>query len=215
VQYQLIRSNRKTLSIQIDSNASIVIRAPQKLSINKIEEFVNDKSNWIAKKQSLAISKNHKAKYLTNEDFLYLGNTYKLIVNTNTPYGVEFNGDKFYLNGDGHLEFNKWYKQAFNKIAIPRLEFYSEKYNLQLNNVRIKAQKTLWGSCSSTNNINLNYLLIMAPIATIDYVIVHELCHTKIKNHSKEFWQMLEKILPNYKSSKKWLKVNGHKLHNL
>jgi predicted metal-dependent hydrolase len=76
-------------------------------------------------------------------------------------------------------------------------------------------QKTLWGSCSGVNNINLNYLLIMAPMSVIDYVIVHELAHTKIKNHSKDFWQLVESILPKYKASKSWLKNNGYKLHNL
>jgi len=81
--------------------------------------------------------------------------------------------------------------------------------------VRIKEQRTLWGSCSSRNNINLNFLLIMAPLKVIDYVIIHELVHTIHKNHSANFWNAVEAIMPNYKEAKHWLKENGYKLRAL
>ncbi len=216
--YQLIRSRRKTLSLQIDKNAQLIVRAPERLSIKKIEAFIQDKSNWIEKKtqasQEVLVT---KPQYLEGEQFLYLGNHYPLIRQTNAKNKLEFNGEVFKLNydSDGTNEFHRWYKSAFKKIALPRLDYYSDLYQLTYKQVRLKSQKTLWGSCSSANNINLNYLLIGAPISVIDYVIVHELCHIKHKNHSKHFWALVESILPNYKVEKKWLKTNGHKLHNL
>jgi predicted metal-dependent hydrolase len=121
----------------------------------------------------------------------------------------------FSLDMGEKKEFLAWYKAAFKKVALPRLNYYADLYQLNYQQVRLKTQKTLWGSCSGVNNINLNYLLIMAPMNVIDYVIVHELAHTKIKNHSKDFWQLVESILPKYKASKSWLKNNGYKLHNL
>ena len=108
-----------------------------------------------------------------------------------------------------------WYKKRFMEVALPRLSYFSDKYNLKVNQVRVKEQKTLWGSCSSKNNINLNYLLIMAPMKVIDYVIVHELVHTIHKNHSSKFWQKVEIIMPNYKDARYWLKENGYKLRRL
>jgi predicted metal-dependent hydrolase len=95
---------------------------------------------------------------------------------------------------------------------MPRIDYFANQHNIKFNNVRLKAQKTLWGSCSSDNNLNFNYLLMMAPISVIDYVIVHELSHTIHKNHSNNFWGLVESILPEYKKAKKWLKENNFRM---
>jgi predicted metal-dependent hydrolase len=219
MKYQLIRSKRKTLSLQINNNAELIVRSPNRLSIKKIEQFINEKSAWIDKNLNLIRTKKpQKPNYTENEKFLYLGNYYPLRLNNNYSQGLSFDGEIFKLNinnANADTEFLFWYKNAFKKIALPRLEYYAKKYNFNYQQVRFKAQKTVWGSCSGVNNINLNYLLIGAPIAIIDYVIVHELCHIVHKNHSNNFWQLVFSILPNYKTSKRWLKENGYKLHNL
>ena len=214
--YQLIRSKRKTLSLQINNNAELIVRAPNQLSVIKIEQFIDEKLNWIEKKsKSISLIKPLKPNYTEGEKFLYLGNEYPLSVNTIHAKDLSFDGEIFRLNSGGKNEFLSWYKVSFKKIALPSLEYYANNYQLSYNQVRLKTQKTLWGSCSSVNNINLNYLLIGAPISVIDYVIVHELCHSVHKNHSKNFWQLVFSILPNYKASKRWLQVNGHRLQNL
>jgi len=216
IDYTLIRSKRKTLSLQINSDAKLIVRSPIRLSIKEIETFINDKSSWIDKKsKSVQSSLIQKPNYSEGEQFLYLGNQYTLTHSATQKTQLNFDGEVFILSGDGYSAFHSWYKIAFKKIALPRLEYYAELYQLSYQHVRIKAQKTLWGSCSSVNNINLNYLLIRAPVFVIDYVIVHELAHTKHKNHSKNFWQLVEQLLPEYKSSMIWLKNNGYKLHNL
>ena len=107
------------------------------------------------------------------------------------------------------------YKNKFKEIALPRVAYFANKHNLMVNQVRIKNQKTMWGSCSSKNNINLNYLLLMAPMKFIDYVIIHELVHTIHRNHSIDFWSSVESIMPEYKEHKLWLKVNGYKLRRV
>jgi predicted metal-dependent hydrolase len=213
--YTLVRSKRKTLSLEVDRNANLVVRSPYKLSINEIEKYINSKSGWIQKKIISAKSKlSYKPKYIKNEYFLYLGNLYPLIISKQDKHLI-FDGYTFILSNDGRKSFLEWYKAEFKKIAVPRLHYYAETYQFKFNKVRIKAQKTLWGSCSSKNNINLNYLLVMAPITVIDYVIVHELSHTVHKNHSPKFWNLIASILPEYKLSVSWLEENGYKLHNL
>ncbi|WP_291927534.1 SprT family zinc-dependent metalloprotease [Candidatus Thioglobus sp.] len=214
--YQLIRSQRKTLSLQINQNAELIVRAPNRLSVKKIEQFIDEKSDWIDKKSSsMHANKPRKPSYTEGKKFLYLGNEYPLNIDTANAKGLRFDGQTFSLSTGGKQEFLAYYKAAFKKIALPRLEYYAKKHHLNYNQVRLKTQKTLWGSCSSANNINLNYLLIMAPMSVVDYVIVHELCHTIHKNHSKDFWHLVGQILPNYKASKSWLKEHGHKLQNL
>jgi len=73
--------------------------------------------------------------------------------------------------------------------------------------------KNKWGTCTGKNNISLNWRLVFAKTSIIDYVVIHELCHLKHKNHSKKFWREVEKILPNYKDSKNWLRIHGNTLN--
>ncbi|WP_034416090.1 M48 family metallopeptidase [Candidatus Ruthturnera calyptogenae] len=215
MKYQLIRSKRKTLSLQISDNAELLIRTPNRLSIKKIESFIREKQHWIEKKQALIKNTKRKMHYHEDEDLLYLGNTYPLkLIHMQKPQ-IHFDGTNFYLSGDGKTHFHTWYKNTFRNIALPRLDYYADLHQLNYKKVYLKAQKTKWGSCSHVNNINLNYLLIMAPMNVIDYVIVHELAHIKHKHHQSEFWQLVKSILPNYHQAKNWLKEQGHQLRRL
>ena len=212
IDYTLIRSSRKTLSLQINDDANLVVRAPKNLPITEIDAFILDKANWIEKKQAVVKSRHlPKAKYQAGELFLYLGQYYPLATN-NHKQGLYFDGECFSASAFNREDLLKFYKAKFLKIAIPRLKYYAEHYQFDYQQIRLKKQKTIWGSCSANNNINLNYLLIQAPMTVIDYVVVHELAHTKIKNHSKAFWQLVESILPDYQASKNWLKKEGFRL---
>ena len=218
--HQIIRSNRKTLSLSINENSDLVVRAPHRVSDDEIQKFISEKSDWIDKKQRLI--KAHlkdSENQLSNDQCLYLGSLYQLKIDNNNVEPISFNGDMFTIANVNREEISlplkSWYKKRFIEVALPRLSYFSEKHKLKVNQVRVKEQKTLWGSCSSKNNINLNYLLIMAPMKVIDYVIVHELVHTIHKNHSAKFWQKVETIMPNYKDARYWLKENGHQLRRL
>ena len=87
-----------------------------------------------------------------------------------------------------------------------RLSFWSAKLNLPFNKLTLRTQKTRWGSCSSKGNISLNYKIFLLPENVSDYVIIHELCHTKIMNHSKKFWDLVVGFYPDYNEAKKYLR---------
>ena len=216
--HKIIKSKRKTLSLSINENAELIVRAPNQISNKKIEEFIIEKSKWINKNKNLMQSRINEMND-SDSDYLFLGNIYPLIKVYENPNKIDFNGTEFITSIENQDKFKaslkSWYKIKFKEIAIPRLNYFSDKYNLKINQVRFKNQKTLWGSCSSKNNINLNYLLVMAPMIVIDYVIIHELVHTVHKNHSENFWNAVEAIMPDYKKAKKWLNKNGYKLRNL
>ena len=215
---KIIRSKRKTISITINEDAELVVRAPKKLSIEKIQDFIYEKEKWINKKKKL-IEDQMKDASLNQNKLLYLGSLFPITLNQSSSKKLVFSGEEFISNSNNpeilSLSIKKWYKNKFKEIAIPRLEYFADKYNLSVNQIRIKEQKTMWGSCSSKNNINLNYLLIMAPMDVIDYVIIHELVHTIHRNHSVNFWKSVESIMPNFKEAKRWLKENGYKLRRL
>ena len=216
--HKIIKSKRRTLSLSINENAELIVRAPNQISNKQIEEFIIEKSKWINKNKNLMQSRINEMND-SDSDYLFLGNIYPLIKVNEDPNKIDFNGTEFITSIENKDKFKSslksWYKIKFKEIAIPRLNYFSDKYNLKINQVRFKNQKTLWGSCSSKNNINLNYLLVMAPMLVIDYVIIHELVHTVHKNHSENFWNAVEAIMPDYKKAKKWLNKNGYKLRNL
>ncbi len=101
--------------------------------------------------------------------------------------------------------------QALAKIP-PRVRYFSKMLNVTYGRITIRNQKSKWGSCSSQGNLNFNCLLMLCPPEVMDYVVVHELCHRKEMNHSPRFWAEVERIDPDYKAHRQWLKDEGNKL---
>lgn len=219
LKYKLIRSSRRTLALEIDKNAQLIVRSPQLLSIKKVKDFINEKQNWILKKQQQILEKKAnrpKKQYINGEKFLYLGNEYPLNIVEKQYEPLFLLQDTFYLakkyQKNASEIFKIWYKKTAEKLIPPRVKLYANKHNLTFNNIRITDATTRWGSCSTYNNLNFNLALIMADIDVIDYVIAHEVAHTIHKNHSSDFWQLVEVIKPNYKKHKEWLKNNAELL---
>ena len=172
----LIKSKRKTISIQIKP-AAVIIRAPSRMKEKDIEFFVESKRNWI-EKHLLSVAE--KQKSLENIE----------------PYSEE--------------EIKAFVKKA-KEIIPQKVDFYADKVGVNFNRISIRCQRTRWGSCSSKGSLNFNCLLVLLPDEIIDSVVVHELCHLKQMNHSPKFYAEIEKILPDYKSRREWLKKNGNK----
>jgi len=146
----------------------------------------------------------------------YLGNDYEALFVENSRLIIEFNNKNFYLNEkhtakmEEHL--NNWYIRRAKEIIIPKVIHFANKYVFKVNVIKLKNTKSRWGSCSHTNNININWHLVKAPPEVIDYVIIHELVHTDVKGHSKNFWRNVESYIPNYKLHENWLKENAQKI---
>jgi len=106
--------------------------------------------------------------------------------------------------------------RCIGSIRLPKLKekiegLNQEYFNQQINNIFFKYNKSNWGSCSSSGNINISTRLIFAPEEVLDYVCIHEIAHLIESNHSNRFWELVEKAMPNYKEKEKWLKENGNK----
>jgi len=105
-----------------------------------------------------------------------------------------------------------WLKREARRDAERWTALHGPRHGLVPRGLRIKEQKQLWGSCSARGTLNLNWRLILAPEAVFEYVVVHELCHLRVRNHQKEFWRLVEQVLPDYDPPRRWLRVNGHLL---
>jgi len=224
IEFKVTKSKRKSLSIAIQPDGNLLVKAPFFLSDAEILKWVKTKTGWIIRQRAKIIEQqeiNPPKHYISGEKFLYLGKEYELEVRFSERRAgmVGIDEDKIILfsKSEEKTEVEKilsaWYvKQA--KARLPkRVRFWAEQMGESYGNITIKNQKKRWGSCSSARNLNFNWRLIMMPEEVIDYVVVHELCHLRQMNHSKEFWREVEKVLPDYKTRKKWLENNGKKLN--
>lgn len=219
--YTIIYSNRKTVSICINRDGTVSVRAPRFIQKKEIDHIIKQKMGWIQKKQQQMIERNAvgqnkvKRTYEENSTMPYLGKEYSLHflqnLKFNTPV-VEFYGDYFQVQSSKfdrdeiEIAFKIWYINKAKEILKDRILYYQNVIQEPFGQVRIKEQKSCYGSCSSKRNLNFNWKCVLAPIEILDYVVVHELCHLKELNHSKRFWTEVEKVMPDYKIHKKWLK---------
>ena len=179
---KIIRSNRKTLAIQINPDLSVTVRAPMYAPQSDIERILREKEGWIQKHIEKIREMKEKKKETQGESM-----------------------ESEYLTNE---EIKKLADKALQHIP-KRVSYYEKQIGVTYGKITIRNQKTRWGSCSSKGNLNFNCLLMLTPPEVIDYVIVHELCHRKEMNHSGAFWAEVEKALPDYKEQVKWLKENG------
>lgn len=215
---KVIRSKRKTISLQVSDDAALIVRAPFKVSDEIINRVILKHSNWIEKKKKeiqLRDIKFSKKEFVNGEGFFYLGDYYRLrlVEKQEIPLGFEsgFYLSKDYLVGAKGI-FIDWYrKRAYEKIS-ERVEWYAQKRGFKYNKINITNAQKRWGSCSCNNNLNFSWRLIMAPLPVVDYVVVHELVHLCEKNHSKAFWNKVKMLMTGYKKYQEWLKKNGHLL---
>lgn len=218
--YRIVRSkNRKrTMTLKLERNGTIVILVPDRTPKEEIRRFFNSKVSWIHKKLGEyreTLEKAEKPKtFAAGESFLYLGEEFPLKVTEGESSRLHLSHGIFTLNKNHNTDerqmFIRWYKMRAHEIFTERVPFYAGKLGIQFAGIRITSARTRYGSCSFDDRLSFSYRLVMAPYHIIDYIIVHELAHVRIKNHSKDFWTYVETILPDYRDSKTWLKTKGH-----
>jgi predicted metal-dependent hydrolase len=211
---KIIRSKRKNVALVITRDATLIVRAPKRISVTYIEKLVVEKLDWIERK--IQEAKNyHKAikkTFQAGEEFLYLGNRYKLKLTDGLKIQITADFELLFPRvflWRAHLRMIDWYKKQAQEIISERTEIISKKAKLEYTSLKISNAKTNWGSCGPRNSLNFNWRLIMAPNIIVDYVIIHELVHSLEKNHSQKFWDKVMIMMPEYKKNRKWLKENS------
>lgn len=213
--YELIRSNRKTICIQIKEGL-ILVKAPKNSSISIIDNFVNSKISWIEKKLQQFNNKSFRYnEFLDYSAFAYFGK--KILPEVNEKVKTfTLNSDrliipkKFNYPTEVNLKFinslKKWYMLQASEYLQTVLNNLATRFNFSYLDFNLTNAATKWGSCSGKNEIRLNWRLVFLDKNIIDYVVIHELCHTVEHNHSKKFWGKVQFIIPNYKNIKSALK---------
>lgn len=212
---RLVRSRRKTLALVVRPDGTLEVRAPLKIPEMRIREFVEQHATWIAKHQERA--RRHARppirRYAEGEEYPFLGRSFPLEIVPRQRSALTFDGVSFRLAKSALPKakeaFVRWYKAQALEILSERVKSFAARHGFTYQKIRISSARTRWGSCSSKGTLSFTWRLVMAPPETVEYVVVHELVHTKIHDHSKKFWAAVAEILPEYKKHVAWLRKNG------
>jgi len=210
---------RKTVSIFIERDGSVRVLAPISATDEIIENVLKAKEYQIyikiAKWKELNQGKVNR-EFVNGQSFLYFGRNYCLAIVENQPIPLRLSGgylkiDKKYLSKADKV-FKDFYKvKAEHKIA-ERLKLIQDKFELKPTKVKVSELQNRWASWTPKNGLYFHWKCAMAPIPVLDYIITHEMVHLKYPNHSPEFWNELDKKMPDYREHENWLKQNGVKM---
>ncbi len=209
IEYSIKKGNRrKTLAISITPASAVVVLAPHFLNEDKIESIVKNKSRWILEKQNYfkKLSEQYPEKeFVSGEQILFLGRKYRLKLRSNKGESIGvpvLSGRRMSIFVDGRNDHGSrkqqiknmltdWFTDKVEKIVRQRIKRYANLLGVKPSGVKIKEQKKQWGSCSRSGILRFNWRIAMAPISIIDYIVIHELSHLKVKNHSVDFWRLV------------------------
>ncbi len=179
IRVEVVYSRRRTLGLEVRADGRVILRAPKGLSNQAVMDFVKERQAWIVQKWFETERIRRQKAERPPRDY-----------EQNPALEVQYR------------------KEARRRIT-ERAAYFAEKMGVDYGRIAIKAAKTRWGSCSAQGNLNFHWKLILMPPAILDYVVVHELAHRIEMNHSPRFWTQVERILPDYRERRRWLKENG------
>jgi len=219
VGYDIVRSSRRTLSLSIREGGSLLIRAPWHLSAGTIMSFVISKESWIIRQRNRVLEKEAAKKepgYSNGCLMPYMGNEYKIELSEAPRKSIAVNDSSIYVASRYPDDPEKvkeimdiWYLAEAKRHLISRTFELAGLYASETGmptSVGVRKMKSRWGTCRTNGKIMLNSELIKKRQDLIDSVILHELCHLKHHNHGKEFYALLEKLMPGYKNLRKELR---------
>nr|WP_255537744.1 SprT family zinc-dependent metalloprotease [Motiliproteus sp. SC1-56] len=217
-----VRYTRRRGSIAIKvTDSEIRLLAPQGTAQKTLVELLHKRADWI--EQTLA-RRQHQAPTLPNyqsgEALALEGRHYPLQVSHGTSAALRLHptGFELTLPGDCHDRESRrdlirsWYQQEAQARWPARVDAWAQHTGLRPSSLKIRPYKSRWGSCTRQGRVSLNTLLLGAPEAVLDYVIVHELCHLVHLNHSPAFWELVSTYCPDWKRHRRWLREEGHRL---
>ncbi|ODP31234.1 M48 family metallopeptidase [Pandoraea sp. ISTKB] len=225
IEYQLLPgSDRQTTDIVIERDGVITVRPPKRMTPEQVDETVRSKRMWIYR--NLAEWRDLNATHVTREwvsgeSFLYLGSRYRLQLVTGQDEPVKLKYGRFCLlrsvvesggKKAAHGAFERFYKETGLPRIQKRVAYFAPRVGVAAGSVQIKDLGYRWASCLKNGDLHFHWKCLMAPLTIIDYIIVHELCHLHYRDHSNAFWNEVDKVLPDYRERKNWLRVYGAEL---
>jgi predicted metal-dependent hydrolase len=225
IEYQLLPgADRQTTDIVIERSGVITVRPPLRITPEQADEIVFRKRMWIYR--NLAEWRDLNAirvtrEWVSGESFLYLGSSYRLQLVQEQDESLKLKDGRFCLlraiveaggSEAAHLSFEAFYSEKGLPRIKKRVAYFAGKAGVSAGSVQIKELGYRWASCLKNGDLHFHWKCLMAPLTIIDYIVVHELCHMHYRDHSDAFWNEVDKVLPDYRDRKEWLRVRGAEL---
>jgi len=221
IKYDLLFSDRKTMEIAVEPDTSVLVKAPHNTPIEVIETKIKKRARWIIKQQRFFeqfLPRTPCRRYVGGESHLYLGRTYRLKLVNSPDKGIKLQGGYLLASGPERgdplrieRELTDWYRQrakeCFNERLRHLVTLFPKKYLVEEPELQVRRMRSRWGSMAPSGRLTLNLDLIKAPIECIDYVIAHELCHIHFPDHSRQFYSLMEEVMPDFRKSKNKLEI--------
>ncbi|MCF7911329.1 MAG: M48 family metallopeptidase [Candidatus Cloacimonetes bacterium] len=205
----------KNINLKIKAKGILLLSAPLSTTDERIDEVLEKKYNWVLK-HHVRLSDQVERTELKPDVFVYFGEEFAVTHNSflfnNYRLNIE---NKTLITGlkldEGNFR-EQIYKQKATEYLKPLAFHYAESWGFEIKKVIIRGQSSRWGTCSSKGNISLNWKLMMAPVFVIDYLIFHELLHTRHLNHGAQYKKELRQLFPRTDEAELWLKQHNHLL---
>ena len=221
VPYAVVRTRRSTADIIIERDGNVLVRAPQWADDEQVDDIVASKHYWIF--QGLAEWRDLNAtrvlrEYKNGEGFLYLGRAYRLLLVGDQDEPLQLRNGRFTLRRDlveqgemaaAKAAFRDFYIARGLERIRQRVDYYAPKVGVMATAVGVRELGNRWASCSPAGALAFHWKCMMPPQTIIDYIVVHELCHRHNRDHTDAFWNEVDKVLPDYRERKEWLRKNG------
>ncbi|MFM8322137.1 MAG: M48 family metallopeptidase [Chloroflexota bacterium] len=214
---KIIRSHRKSIALVIEADGSLTVRAPQRTPRAEIERLVQEKAAWIAEKQAQARSLPPLlGRFAPGERLPFLGELHPLELVERPGPALALEDGRFRLRKEAAPQaarvFEDWYRAQARRLLGDRTAQLAQRHGFHYTGLRISGARTRWGSCSGRGGLSFSWRLVLAPPAAIDYVILHELVHLDVRDHSARFWARVAQLDPGYAKQRDWLKTHGRSL---
>ena len=213
IEYTVTRSARrkKTIQITLDPYDGVLVAAPLRASKERVQSVVRDRADWIIRRTSTSVFTQRRHEFVSGESLLYLGRSVTMTVETTEENRILVKLDQLgfsvhvpaRLNGDDRAAairsaFVEWYRRRADEQLPVVVQRWIPRIGSSPTELLIRGQRRIWGSCAADGTIRLNWRIIMAEPTLIDYVVVHELLHLKVRNHSQDYWAEFALVMPDY-----------------
>jgi predicted metal-dependent hydrolase len=216
--FTVARSNRKTLSIYVERNGSVLVRAPRNIPQKVLNAIIKIKGYWIYKSitELQELNRTKVTREIANgEGFLFMGKSYRLKIEEGLETPLTLAQGFFKLDADdvedARQHFINFYKEKGKQHISERVHLIRGKFGVNPKSIRVMDLQNRWAS-RSDKSINFHWKVMLAPMTIIDYVIIHELAHYLAPGHGSKFWEQVESVMPDYQEKKIWLRNNGANL---
>lgn len=214
------RPGRRTLGLRVQPDGQVRVAVPALVPHIFVRQFLRDKAGWVHRKlaDAAAVQRQRAERSFAEGDSIaYLGRCYRLRFAARSRLDESEGELQLGLRGEASRDkviaaLTRWYKGQVRELMPGRTALLAKRLGQYPSHVGIKSYRTRWGSCHPDGRIYFNWRLVMTPLAVVDYVAAHELCHLKHPNHSPAFWQAVERLYPDYAEQRRWLRNHGHML---